>query len=212
MDFFVDLAKLPRCQVPELALDQEAVDREKFLEDRAPLGLGGMGCQNELDRNFREGAADLARVPVRILHHLDDVFHGSFLERGNRLGFVVALPADAVFFLGQVHELEVDREGTDQPCQFGQPERADFLEETRFEGGIRFPAELDRGLPDPLHLFEEFFPFLLDQDPAERLAEEADLLTKGFEFVLDGFFLDVQGRVLKRKRIRRNRNFWRRWG
>ena len=85
-------------------------------------------------------------------------------------------PADAGLLLGNVRELEVQREGAQDTRLALDRERRDALEQLVVRracaGGAREGA-------DALDVLEERLVLLLDEDAAEQIAEQADVAPQG---------------------------------
>ena len=95
---------------------------------------------------------------------------GERLARHPALGLVLAAPADPVVLLGDVDELEEERERPQDGTLTLEAERGDRVaERTPRSAGARVARER----ADPLLLVEEVLALLLDEHPPEQVAEEA---------------------------------------
>ena len=100
---------------------------------------------------------------------------GERLARNPSLGLVLAAPADPVVLLGDVDELEEQRECPQHGALALGPERGDRVaERPPRAAGARIAGQG----PDPLLLVEELLALLLDEHPAEQVAEQADVGTE----------------------------------
>jgi hypothetical protein len=77
--------------------------------------------------------------------------------------------------LGDVRQLEVEAEGAQHLRLALEIELANGLPQRLPAGGPARRARLAREPPDPLFLIEQLLPFLLDEDPAEDVAQQADV-------------------------------------
>ena len=101
---------------------------------------------------------------------------GERLARDAPLGLVLAPAPDAMVLLGDVDELEEERE---RPQHRGLPvevERGDRLAELR-RATLRLRASRARA-PDPLLVVEQLLALLLDEHAPEQVAEQAHVGAK----------------------------------
>jgi hypothetical protein len=88
---------------------------------------------------------------------------------------VLAPSPQAVVLLGDVRQLEVEAEGAEHLCLALEIELGDCSPQLGSAGGPAGGAGLAREPPDPLFLVEQVLPLLLDEDPAEDVAQQADV-------------------------------------
>ena len=79
--------------------------------------------------------------------------------------------------LGDVGELEVERERAQNLAWRSSVERRDGLAESAREEALALSG-LPRQRPDPLLLGEQLLTLLLDENQAKEIAEEADVATE----------------------------------
>ncbi len=100
---------------------------------------------------------------------------------GERLARHAGLPLDvpaapnAVLLLGDVGELEEERERAQDLRLLREVELANFPGELRADLGITGLARTPRDLPDLLLALEQVLALLLDHDAPEQVAEQADV-------------------------------------
>ncbi len=140
------------------------------VEDGTTRSLGGMRSEDELHpqprarRLQRRGVdATAVEVPERI---------GERLARDPALGLVLASPADPVVLLGDVDELEEERERPQHGRLALESERGD-----RDAERLARPAGagVARKRADPLLVVEQVPPALLDQHAPEQISEQANI-------------------------------------
>jgi hypothetical protein len=78
------------------------------LEDRAARRLGGVRGEDELDAQPCSGGGESRAVDARLVEPRERVRQGLPLQAS--LGLVLAPPPDAVVLLGDVDQLEEERE------------------------------------------------------------------------------------------------------
>ncbi len=153
---------------------EERGDPPVRLEDRAARRLGRMGGEDELDPEPLSCRLDLGLVdpaPVELRERI-----GKRLARHPSLGLVLAAPADPVVLLGDVDELEEQRERPQHGALALRAERGDRVgERLPWAAGARIAGEG----ADPLLVVEQILAFLLDEHLPEQIAEEADVGTEG---------------------------------
>ena len=129
---------------------QERGDPPVGLEDGAARCLGRVGREDELDPEPRACRLDLGLVdpaPVELRERIGERF-----ARNPPLGLVLAAPTDPVVLLGDVDELEEQRERPQHGALALRPERRDRVAE-RASGAAG--ARIAGQGPDPLLLVEE---------------------------------------------------------
>ena len=142
------------------------------LEDRAAGRLGRMRRQDELDpqAGCRPPASALV-VDAAALELGERV--GERLARDPALGLVLAAAADPVVLLGDVDELEEERERAQDGGLALEPERCDRLAErdraSRRARASRASARMRSSSSS------SSWPSLLDEHPPEQVAEQADV-------------------------------------
>ena len=143
------------------------------FEDRAARCLGRMRGEDELDPEPLARGLDLGLVDPAAVELRERV--GERLARDPPLGLVLAPPPDPVVLLGDVDELEEQRERPQHGALALRPERRDRLAERASRAaGARVAGER----ADPLLLVEETLALLLDEHPAEQVAEQAHVGTE----------------------------------
>ena len=153
---------------------EELRDPAVLVEDGAPLRLGRVSREDELDARAREqGLRPFAR---QVLLQCRDELRQR--PQGGLAGArVVAVAADTVVLLGEVHELEVVRERARDALGRRRVERGDGGAErdaVAASRALRGAALLGEGA-DPLLELEERPSFLLDERFAEDPAERGDV-------------------------------------
>ena len=157
------------------------------LEHGAARRLGRMGGEDELDPEPRAGRLQRRLVDAGAVELGERI--GQRLARHPPLGLVLAAAADAVMLLGDVGELEEQRErAQDGPLPI-EPEGRDRLaERAPRASGARVAG---KGA-DPLLVVEEILALLLDEHAPEQVAEQAHV---GAESGVGGHRLSLeQGR------------------
>ena len=143
---------------------QERGDPPVRLEDGAARCLGRVGGEDELDPEPRSCRLDLGLVdpaPVELRERIGERF-----ARDPPLGLVLAAPTDPVVLLGDVDELEEQRERPQHGALALGPERRDRVAERAARAA---GARIARQGPDPLFLVEE-----TPGPPARRAPARAD--------------------------------------
>jgi hypothetical protein len=88
---------------------------------------------------------------------------------------VLAPAAQSVVLLGDVRQLEVQAEGAEHLPLALEFELRDGVPQFLPPRGAALRARLARQPPDPLLLVEQLLPLLLDEYPAEDVAQQADV-------------------------------------
>ena len=144
-------------------------------QDRPAARLGRVGGEDRRDRQGRElGVEVLVRPPERpqppdrLGHRVvqDAVVGGSLAPSQG---------SDATARLGQVDQLEVERERADDGFRGAEIQSGEVLVEAATLGRIAFGAQPDRSLADPFHEIEQVRTGLLGDDLAEERAQQTDL-------------------------------------
>ena len=144
------------------------------LEHRAAGCLGRVRREDELDPQPRSGGLDLGLVdpaPVQLRERI-----GERLAWNPSLGLVLAAPADPVVLLGDVDELEEQRE---RPQDCALPLGAERRDRSTESASRAARARIARQRPDSLFLVEELLALLLDEHAPEQVAEQAHVGAEG---------------------------------
>ena len=138
---------------------------------RAPRRLGRVRRQDELERDRRGRAPlDAGRVPARAKRErLASDSRGMPL-----LALVLAPAAHAVVLLGDVRELEVERERAQHRAP-GVRGRAPRTASRSSSPRRALAAQPRARRADPLLVGEQLLALLLDEHLAEHVAEQADV-------------------------------------
>ncbi len=124
-----------------------------------------MRGQHELQRHARLEL--LGRNPVELRKRV-----GERLRRNALLALVLAPPADAMLLLGDVRQLEIEREGPQHARLPLDRQRGHTLDQLV----VRRPgAGRARECPHALDVLEQRLVLLLDEHPPEQVAEQADV-------------------------------------
>ncbi len=155
-------------------------DAAELGEHGPALGLGGMSGEDGHDEEPAHQGLDLRGRHAFLAEQADRRGDGLAHGLAAGLGLVGAPPqdADALFFLGQVDELEVGRERLHHPSRLGEGQGLDALEQAQARGGVACAMRLGQG-PNLLDAVEEGLAFLLDQGLAQKVAEAMNLLREG---------------------------------
>ena len=139
------------------------------LEHRAARRLGRMRGEDELDPSRAPAAwSSASSIPLRV--ELRERV-GERLARHPSLGLVLAPAPDPVVLLGDVDELEEQRE---RPQHRALRARARAPRPRRASAPREPPrARVARERPDPLLVVEEVLALLLDEHAPEQVAEQA---------------------------------------
>src|SRR3954452_728245 len=171
-----DLLREPRLDVGALRPRQQGIveavelgrDSDVRKQDRASRGLSGMRGQDEPHRDVARAALELVRRNV--LQELERMFERVAGGAGGGRG--LAAPPDPVVLLRDVRELEVESERAQDELLLLGPDRPDRLahvaDDPALPRGARERSHALDGLEQPVAV-------LLDENRAERLAEEADV-------------------------------------
>src|SRR5262249_43307172 len=146
-------------------LAKELRDLPVNPENGPPRRLGRMRRQHELHRRVASRLAEVAEALLGI---------GERLGWETPLALVLRPSPDAVVLLGDVRELEVDREGAQDERLLAQVETGDERDELphRLSGtAAPGPRELARTLLE----LENTRPLLFDDDGAERVSEQPNI-------------------------------------
>jgi hypothetical protein len=166
------LRRQPRVVVP----GDQRLHRPQVVLESAAACLGRVGGEDRPD-------AQLADEPGRLAGREAGPAHGR--DRGRdrlrprrRRGLPLALPyrPQPVVLLGQVDQVEVDREGAHQAEQLAQAEPVDPLAQGALGLSVVPVAQRDRGLADLLDDLEERPTALLAHDVAEQPAEQPNVV------------------------------------
>ena len=141
------------------------------FEHGAARGLGRMGREHELDPQAARPppAASASSTPPRV--ELREGV-GERLARNAPLGLVLAAPADPVVLLGDVDELEEERERSQHGGLALEAEPGDRVAE-RDARASRACIAGERA--NPLLVVEELLALLLDEHAPEQIAEQANV-------------------------------------
>ena len=167
------LANAPLGRVRQLRIVEPAQRRREALvrlEDRAAARLGRMRGEHRPHLEPRCRREELVVADTRVAQSCDRI--GERLARHAALVLVLAAAAQAMVLLGDVRELEEDREGPQHGGLLVEREGADGLLE------LRALARFARVTCEPADLFlqhEQLFAFLLDEDVSQHVAEQADV-------------------------------------
>ena len=162
------------CRVVEPV--EQPVEPQLRGEHGTPRRLGRVGRQHELEREPAPGGGQLPRAHVRPLQPRERLRER--LPRDALLVLVLAPPPQPVVLLGEVRELEVHREGAQHLALPLQRQRRHGVGQPRARGCRAARPRAPRQLADALLVMEETLAALLDEHPAERLAEQADVATE----------------------------------
>ena len=142
-------------------------------KDRAPGGLGRMRGEDELERHVRGRGREGLVVDAGRAQPADGV--GQRLARRAVSTRDVAAPPDAVVLLGDVRELEVEREGAENLRLLLEVEPADGAGQLGPHVGVAGLARPPGDVADLLLARQQILSLLLDHDAAEQVAEKADV-------------------------------------
>ena len=152
---------------------QERAQPRLRLEDGAARRLGRVGGEDELERDVLGGRSQRLVADPALPQPPEGL--GERLPRDAVPALDVAAAAHAVLLLGQVGELEEERERAQDlrlPLEVELPDGAGELGAHRRVAGLARPAG---DAPDLLLLGEQLLALLLDHDAAEQVSEEADV-------------------------------------
>jgi hypothetical protein len=156
---------------PGVELGQQAAEPGLRLEDGAPRRLGGVRGEDELEGDVLPGRGQRLVADPAFPQAREGV--GERFAGGAARPLRLASPAHAVVLLGEVRELEEERERTQDLrllLEVELPHRAGQLgADGRFAG----LAGAARDPPDLLLPREQLLALLLDHDAAEQVAEQA---------------------------------------
>ena len=155
---------------------QQIADPAQPLDHGAAPGLGGMRGQHQVHAQRFQQLADVLMPRVAV-----QLGHGGRQRLPYRLipGIAFAQLADALMFLGQVGQVEVDGEGAGHLLGPVQVPRGDQHRD-RVPGRIRrliagVPAGLDHRVPQLLHVGQQLRADRIADDLAEDVAEQPDV-------------------------------------
>ena len=164
-ELVLDLLAAKRCELRVVELGEQRRDSQVRSEDGAARRLGRMRREHELERY---AALDLLGGDVS--SRLNGV--GKRLRHDSLLDRVGAPAADPVLLLGDVREREVERERAQDARLPLERQPDDGGREVVVRGtGARGAGER----PNALDVVEERLVLLLDEHPAEQVAEHADV-------------------------------------
>ena len=164
----------PWQQVVAIEIAQPVTQAPELRTDGPPLGLARMGREDEVDAQAAERLLHVVRrEPQRL--QFGDAGGERFTER---LGGPVPLPlpehADALTVLGDVHEVEVDAEGTGHEFRVTRSEARDAGGE-RLLGGRPTGTALERQTADIGDQIRHTVPGQITDDIAEGVGEMPDV-------------------------------------
>ena len=136
---------------------------------RPPRCLGRVRGQDELERNSGHACAKLVRVDVA--KALEGIGEG-LARRLLILRGVLAAAAQAVMLLGDVDQLEVEAERSENVGLIARRQRPHGVANSVDVAGR---ARIARAQPDPFLRLEQLIAFLLDEDLAQHRAEQANV-------------------------------------
>ena len=139
--------------------------------DRAPLRLAGVGGEDELHREPLERGGDVGGAEAERLQLADR--RGRGFGRRFRVAITFPFPQDpdALPVLGDVGEIEIDRERFGHEPGLDDVEPLDALGERRLGPLLPGPAVVGKR-PDPLHEPGDILPRLIDDHLSEKGVEE----------------------------------------
>ena len=142
-------------------------------EDRPARRLGGMGRDDELERDVSSGSGERLVFDAGLTEAGEGVGE-RLARRPVPTGDVAATP-DPVVLLGDVRELEVEREGAEDLRLLVEIQRRDRLRQLGPDVGVAGLACPAGDVADLLLARQQLHSLLLDHDAAEQVAEEADV-------------------------------------
>ena len=157
-------------------LGEQRSEARLRAKDRPTRGLRRMRRDDELERDVRRGRGESLVVHAGFPQTADGV--GQRLARRAVPARDVATAADAVMLLGDVGELEVEREGAEDLRLLLEVEPADGTRELGAHVGVARLAGPAGDVADLLLARQEVFPLLLDHHAPEQVAEQADVSTE----------------------------------
>ena len=157
-------------------LVEQSLEAPVLLQDRPRQRLGGVRRQHELDGDVRRGARDRVLADPRGGEQAERLVQR--LAQRPALALDLAPPAHPVVLLGDVREVEVDREGAQDDGLRLDRERRDGRGQLGRRAAVAAAAE--PGEPaDPLLELEGLVALLLGEHAAERVAEQPHVRPEG---------------------------------
>src|SRR5712692_3156828 len=136
---------------------------------RPPRCLGRMRGQHELERESRHAGTELVVADVA---EACECIGERFARRLLILRGVLPSAAQTVMLLGDVDQLKVETERSQNVCLIPGPQRPHGVADSVDVAGC---ARIARTQPDPFLSLEQLSAFLLDEDLAQHCAEQTNV-------------------------------------
>src|SRR5215217_2396032 len=166
-----------------------------------PEGLRRMGCQHELRPHAVQHLLQRTGLHALAFEARESARQRSPLRRVARGRLVLAPPPHPVVSLRDVDELEVHREGPDDPLELLRVHTLDLPPEPLVQRGVVIEAQPLAKEPNLLLSVEETLAFLLDKDLAKHPPEQIYVTPKRLVLGLEA----DPGRQIRILRLRRRR-------
>ena len=144
-------------------------------EEGSPAGLGRVGGQDRRDGQAPDPSDDLRQAPSRAPHPADRLGHGIVEDPAPGGSLTPSQRPDPMPLLGQVDQLEVQRERADEGRRASQVEPIEIGRQACTLGRVVRPAQRDRPAPDPFDKLQELDPLLFHDDLTEQRTQQPDL-------------------------------------
>ncbi len=142
-------------------------------ERRPPAGLGRVRGEDRRDRQSLEDPVEVGLGAPGTTEARDRLGDRVVEHAIACRAFAPPQRAHARPRLGEVDQLEIEREGRDDRLGVGELERVELRFEPATDRGIVVVAERDRREPQPFDEVEDRLPCLFDDDLAEQRTEQA---------------------------------------